>query len=331
MHTAILTTLVAESFHGVMRAHMQWFRRPILTVAGLAPVERFTRSNRLFTGLVARFVAGESLDQALPRVQEAAASGISATLDELGENVSSEVEAMRAVETFTRSLRVLAENKLEPNISIKLTMLGLALSDDIAINNARTILDVAREVGGFVRIDMEGSAYVDSTMTIFERLHESYPGEVGIVIQSYLYRARSDVERMIERRARVRLVKGAYSEPATIAFSSPIDRDDNYLRLMYLLLERGNYPAIATHDTALIDAAKAFVRDHDIPYDRFEFQMLYGVRRDQQLELAKAGFRMRIYVPFGTEWYPYFTRRIAERPANAVFVLRQFFDRKQVH
>jgi proline dehydrogenase len=308
---------------------MQWFRRPILTVAGLAPVERFTRSNRLFTGLVARFVAGESLEEALPKVQDAAASGIMATLDELGENVSTEVEATNAVQTFTRSLRVLAENRLEPNISIKLTMLGLDLSDDNAIANAKTILAVAREVGGFVRIDMEGSAYVERTMAIFEQLHDSYPAEVGIVIQSYLYRARADIERMIDRQARVRLVKGAYSEPATIAFSSAIDRDDNYLRLMYLLLEKGNYPAIATHDTALIDAAKAFVRDHDIPDDRFEFQMLYGVRRDLQLELARAGYRMRVYVPFGTEWYPYFTRRIAERPANAVFVLRQFFDRKQ--
>jgi proline dehydrogenase len=308
---------------------MQWYRRPILAIADRKVVERFTRTNRHISSLVDRFVAGENLETALPQVQALAAAGITATLDQLGENVSSETQARDAVETFSCTLRTLAQNGLEPNISIKLTMLGLDLSDQIAETNAGAILEVARSVNGFVRIDMESSAYVERTMQIFARLHEAWPDEVGIVIQSYLYRARADIEQMIERRARVRLVKGAYSEPSSVAFPSAVDRDDNYLRMMYLLLEKGRYPAIATHDLALINSVRQYVADHHIPVDSFEFQMLYGVRRDLQTSLVNDGYRMRVYVPFGTEWYPYFTRRIAERPANAMFVLRQFFDRKQ--
>ena len=306
---------------------MQWFRRPVLAVAGLSRVERFTRSNKLIRNLVNRFVAGENLDDVLPKVNELAAIGITATLDELGENVHSPAEARAAVETFIESLRTLAGRNLEPNISIKLTMLGLDLDDDVALENSRAILTVAREIAGFVRIDMEGSVYVDRTMALFGQLHDEFPDQVGIVIQSYLYRARTDLEAMIARGARVRLVKGAYSEPSEIAFPDASDIDDNYLRLMYLLLEHGNYPAIATHDLALINAARSFAADHAIAPDRFEFQMLFGVRRDLQRSLAEDGYRMRVYVPFGTEWYPYFTRRIAERPANALFVLRQFADR----
>jgi proline dehydrogenase len=307
---------------------MQWFRRPILSIAERSAVERFTRSNRLIKQhLVDRFVAGESLEAALPKVIELSRLDITATLDQLGENVNSVEEARAAVETFTTSLSALAAHNLEPNISVKLTMLGLDLGDEVAQANLSRILDVAREVSGFVRIDMEGSAYVDRTLAIFERAHDAYPENVGIVIQAYLYRSRADIERMIERRARVRLVKGAYAEPSSIAFPENKDIDDTYLRLMYLLLERGNYPAIATHDMKLIEAARQFARDHVIALDRFEFQMLYGVRRDAQAALVADGYRMRVYVPFGTQWYPYFTRRIAERPANAFFVLRQVVDR----
>jgi proline dehydrogenase len=306
---------------------MHVFRRPVLAVAGRPSVERFTRSNRLVKGLVDRFVAGDDLAAALPNVQQLADEGIAATLDELGENVSSQEEVDAAVGTFTETLRTLAAHNLEPNISVKLTMLGLDLGEEVAFASTSKILDVANSVDGFVRIDMEGSAYVEQTMDLFERLHDSWPANVGIVIQTYLYRARADVERMIERQARVRLVKGAYAEPATIAYPDKKDIDDNYLRLMYLLLEKGNFPAIATHDTALINAAKAFIGDHSLPQDGFEFQMLYGVRKDLQKSLVEEGYRMRVYVPFGTEWYPYFTRRIAERPSNALFVLRQFLDR----
>ena len=307
---------------------MQWFRGPILTVANLGPVERFSRSNLLVRNVVNRFVAGEDLESALPKVAELAEHGITATLDELGENCESVEEAQRAVETFIRSLRTLAERSLEPNISIKLTMLGLDLGDDIALECTLRILAVARDVSGFVRIDMEGSDYVDRTMAIFEQLHDAYPDEVGIVIQSYLFRARADVERMISRNARVRLVKGAYSEPSSVAFPDMSDIDDNYLRLMYLLIKQGRYPAIATHDQSLIKAAQEFARTHDIAPERFEFQMLYGVRRDLQTSLVKDGYRMRVYVPFGRQWFPYFMRRLGERPENVTFVLKALLSEK---
>ena len=185
------------------------------------------------------------------------------------------------------------------------------------------ILEAARAVKGFVRIDMEGSAYAARTMQIFEAIHDRYPDEVGIVIQSYLHRARTDTERMIERRARVRLVKGAYAEPESVAYQQKSQIDLNYQWLMELLLEKGNYPAIATHDPELIEATKRFASHRNIGSDRYEFQMLYGVRRDEQQALVDQGYRMRVYVPYGTAWYPYFSRRIAERPANAIFVLRQ--------
>jgi proline dehydrogenase len=303
---------------------MQWYRRPVLAIAERDAVERFTRSSAITRKLVNRFVAGETLDEALPKVQGLSRLGITATLDQLGENVSSVEEATAAVVAFMNTLRELKTRNLEPNISIKLTMLGLDLGDEIALANTLAILEVAREIGGFVRIDMEGSAYTNRTMEIFESAHDQFPDEVGIVIQTYLHRARTDVERMIERNARVRLVKGAYSEPSTVAYSSADDTDDNYCRLMHLLLEHGRYPALATHDPALIADASQFTAQKGIEPDSFEFQMLYGVRRDAQTGLVAEGYRMRVYVPFGTEWYPYFTRRIAERPANALFVLRQF-------
>ena len=303
---------------------MQWFRRPVLAIAERDAVERAARSSRLTRKLVDRFVAGESLDEALPKVLGLSRLGITATLDQLGENVATADEAAAAVSSFTSTLRELSALRLEPNISIKLTMLGLDLGDEIALANTRAILDVAREVSGFVRIDMEGSDYTERTMALFEAMHDQFPDEVGIVIQTYLFRARADVERMIERNARVRLVKGAYSEPPNVAYSSTDDADDNYCRLMKLLLEHGRFPAIATHDPKLIAEARRFAEQHGIAPDRYEFQMLYGVRRDAQIDLVSGGYRMRVYVPFGTEWYPYFTRRIAERPANALFVLRQF-------
>jgi proline dehydrogenase len=290
-------------------------------------VKRVFERNRAARALVDRFVAGETLDTALVPTRELAAQGITATLDLLGENVATEAEASRAVQGYIEILRRAHEAGLEPNISLKLTMLGLDLDDDVAMRCIEPILDAAREVGGFVRIDMEGSAYTSRTMEIFGALHDRYPDEVGIVIQTYLRRAAADVEAMIQRGARVRLVKGAYAEPESVAFQSRREIDENFIRLMQRLLVDGRYPAIATHDPTLIDATIAFSRERGIAPHRFEFQMLYGVRRSEQRRLRQEGYRMRVYVPFGTEWYPYFTRRIAERPANAIFVLRQFADR----
>jgi proline dehydrogenase len=306
---------------------MSLFRGPVLAIADRPVVEKFVRGNRVMGKLVERFVAGEDVETALDAMQPAIEKGIRLTLDELGENVSTTAEATAAVESYTRILRRMAERGIEPNISIKLTMLGLDLGDDITHAHVRPILETAREVNGFVRIDMEGSLYTERTMRLFETFHDEFPDEVGIVIQSMLKRSDADVERMIARKARVRLVKGAYAEPDSIAFQETSRIDANYRQLMERLLADGRYPAIATHDPNLIEAAKAFTRRRGIESDGWEFQMLYGVRRDEQMNLFNEGYRMRIYVPYGPQWYPYFTRRIAERPANALFVLRQFFSK----
>ncbi len=305
----------------------QILRRPMLALADNRTVEGLMRRNGFSKGLVRRFVAGEDLETALEAVRGIAAQGMTATLDQLGENVATVQEAQAAVSSYVTILRRMAAAGLEPNISVKLTMLGLDLGDDLARENMIPILEAAREVGGFVRIDMEGSAYTERTIAITETLHDRFPDQVGTVIQSYLKRSADDVERMIDRRARVRLVKGAYAEPPTVAFQDHREVDAAYERLMRRLLDAGRYPAIATHDPALIRTAREHVARQGITSDRWEFQMLYGVRRDEQAALTAAGFRMRVYVPYGTQWYPYFTRRIAERPANAIFVLRQLVSR----
>lgn len=306
---------------------MNVLRRVVLGVADVSVVRRFFAGNALARALVDRFVAGETLEAAMEVTRSISEQGLRVTLDQLGENVTTVAEATNAVETYASILREMHAAGIEPNISVKLTMLGLDLGDEVARDNMRPILDTAREVNGFVRIDMEGSPYADRTMRIFSQLHDQYPVEVGIVIQAYLYRAAHDVANMIDRNARVRLVKGAYAEPATVAYQAKKDIDDNFVRLMKQLLEKGRFPAIATHDPAIIEATITFARENDIAPDRFEFQMLYGVRRAEQTRLKAEGWGMRVYVPYGTEWYPYFTRRIAERPTNAFFVLRQLFDR----
>ena len=302
---------------------MSIMRRSILAVSDNGLVSNFFQTSSLARSLVNRFVAGETLETAIAEVEALQERGITSTLDLLGENVSSAEASQDAVATYQTMLRTLKAAGLEPNASVKLTMLGLDFGADVATENMVAILDVAREVGGFVRIDMEGSAYTDTTMQIFEALHDRFPAEVGIVIQTYLHRAEQDVRQMIQRGARVRLVKGAYAEPPAVAFQDKLKIDENYARLTRLLLKEGNYPAIATHDMDLVRGAIEYANREGIPGSRFEFQMLYGVRRDQQQMLVNDGWGMRVYVAYGTEWYPYFTRRIAERPANAFFVLRQ--------
>ncbi|MGI8485938.1 MAG: proline dehydrogenase family protein [Thermomicrobiales bacterium] len=280
---------------------MSVMRRTVLAVAENSAVNRFFKSNRLARDLVTRFVAGESLEEGLAASRELALRGIATTLDQLGENVSTAEEATAAVSSYVDILRQMRDCELEPNISVKLTMLGLDLGVQLAEDNMVKVLDVAQEVSGFVRIDMEGSAYTAVTMETFERLFARYPQQVGIVIQSYLRRAEADIKRMIELGARVRLVKGAYAEPEDVAFISREETDQNYIHLMRLLLDGGNFPAIATHDPALIEATQQYARGRVIPLDRFEFQMLYGVRRDEQQKLVDDGYRMRVYVPYGTE------------------------------
>jgi proline dehydrogenase len=289
---------------------------------------RLILSTPLTRAMAWRFVAGEDVDAALAAVRALAARGVMATLDHLGENVSSEAEAVAATDASIGLLRRIEAAGLKSHVSIKLTQLGLDLGDDFCEAQVRRVLDCAREYGNFVRIDMEGSAYTQRTLDLFYRLRRDYdPDTVGIVLQSYLYRTTADVEQAIASGSRVRLVKGAYNEPPEIAYPKKEQVDRAYRIQMEMLLARGRYPAIATQDERLIGRAQGFAAAEGIAERRFEFQMLYGVRRDLQYRLASEGYNVRCYVPYGTQWYPYFMRRLAERPANVVFLLGQLLRR----
>jgi proline dehydrogenase len=276
--------------------------------------------NPLFRSMARRFVAGETLPEAISTALEINARGMAVTLDHLGENVESRQAAEAAAGDYCRMLQEIAAAGARCNVSLKLTHMGLDLGREVAVGNVRRVIEEAAQFDNFVRIDMEGSEYVDRTLDLFFELFEVHKN-VGTVIQSYLYRSEADLERLIEAGARVRLVKGAYLEPPDVAFQAKAEVDANYVRLMRMLLSRGNYPAIATHDATVIAATREYARDHDIDRARFEVQMLYGIRRDLQTALVRDGYNMRVYVPFGTEWYPYLMRRMAERPANLMFVL----------
>lgn len=268
-----------------------------------------------------RFVAGEKLDEAIQVVRELNSKNISASLDLLGESVSDEQEAGRARDEVIETLNRIGETGVNANVSVKLTQMGLDLSEDVCAVNMRKVLERARELNIFVRLDMEGSPYTEKTLRLFsERLHPEFGDLTGVVIQSYMRRASADVEKLIEMRGRVRLCKGAYAEPPDIAFQSRQEVSDSFASLMKRLVSAGNYPGIATHDEELIKRTIEYAKEEDISPDRFEFQMLYGVRRDLHESLRNDGFNMRVYVPFGTQWYPYLMRRLAERPANLAFI-----------
>lgn len=274
-----------------------------------------------------RFVAGETLDEAIQVIRELNGRGLLVTLDHLGENVVSRQDAEQATETYFHIFDEIDRTSVDANVSLKLTQLGLDLGDDVAYKNLRQIVERAGQYGNFVRIDMEGSAYTQRTLDIYDRLRDAGLDNVGVVIQSYLYQSEADLERLIERGVKVRLCKGAYDEPPEIAFPKKSDVDRNFVRLTQLLFspaahERGVVPAIATHDEKMIAAAKEAVQRSSSAPEEFEFQMLYGVRNELQQCLADEGYRVRVYVPYGTEWYPYFMRRMAERPANVLFVAR---------
>ncbi|HEX9133685.1 MAG TPA: proline dehydrogenase family protein, partial [Ktedonobacteraceae bacterium] len=238
----------------------------------------------------------------------------------LGENVSHAKEAASAAQDYIAILDRIKQAGVDANISIKLTALGLDISQELCEQNVCRILEHAQQVPIFVRIDMEGSAYTEQTVDITLRMHKQYE-HVGTVIQSCMHGSKKDVEQLIAQGVRVRLVKGAYKEPKTVAFQQKSEVDHNFVRLMTLLIQRGNYPAIATHDEAIINATCKFARDHGISKSAFEFQMLYGIRRDLQEKLVSQGYNMRIYVPYGSQWYPYLMRRMAERPANMLFIM----------
>jgi proline dehydrogenase len=281
----------------------------------------FIRTNRLASKVASRFVAGDTLDTAVAAVRELNAKGIAATLDLLGESVRTQEEASAAVAGAVSILdRIGAERPLA-NLSVKLTQLGFDLDPAAFAANIRRILDRAKALGILVRIDMEGSAHTQRTLDLFEKeLHPAYGEGVGIVIQSYLRRSAADVARLIGAKAKVRLCKGAYLEPATIAFHAKREIDASFVQLTQRLLQSGQYHGIATHDAAIIDQVKRFAKEQGIGPERFEFQMLFGIRRDLQQALRAEGYNVRVYVPFGTYWYPYFMRRLAESPSTLFFI-----------
>ena len=269
-----------------------------------------------------RFIAGESVEEAIQAARAIEAQGFLLTLDYLGESVRTLDEADAATREYLRILDVIVAANVERNVSLKLTQLGLDVDRATCVDNLRRILEPAQRHGFFVRIDMENSPYTEVTLEIVETLWQQQYRNVGVVLQSYLYRSAADAARMTALGVRIRLVKGAYKEPKQVAWQQKSDVDGEYVRLMKYLLDQGIYPAIATHDPAIIESTLVYARERQIASDRFEFQMLYGVRRDLQRLLVARGYRMRVYVPFGRQWFPYFMRRLGERPANVAFVLK---------
>jgi proline dehydrogenase len=269
-------------------------------------------------------VAGLEVEDALRAAEMLNNFGMTATLDFLGESVTTEAEAQAAAEVYHRLLDAIASKKLSANISVKLTSVGLDISPDLAYTIAAGLTEHCRATSNFLRIDMEGSNHTQVTLDLVRHLHarEEYRGHIGIVIQSYLYRSEADIQQLVEDGIRVRLCKGAYQEPPSVAFPNKTDVDTNYVRLSGILLSSPVYHGLATHDEAMIEAAKNYARNKGVAPDQFEFQMLYGVRRDLQRRLIREGYNVRVYIPFGREWYPYFMRRLAERPANVFFLLK---------
>jgi proline dehydrogenase len=290
-------------------------------------LRRFCEQTRFGRRMSSRFVAGMEIGDALRVAEALNHQGMLVTLDSLGESVSSEIEAHGAAEIYHQLLDWIGAHKLNANISVKLTQMGLELAPELAEKIAESLAVHAKSTGNFVRIDMEDSSLTQVTLDIVRRLHArpELRDTIGIVIQAYLYRSQADIEQLLAEGIRVRLCTGAYKEPPEVAFPAKADVDKNYIELSKLLLQSPIYHGLATHDEAMVAAAKAFAREHGIEPARFEFQMLYGVRRDLQRSLVREGYNVRVYVPFGREWYPYFMRRLAERPANVLFLAKNFF------
>lgn len=303
-------------------------RNLMLKIADSPRLVGYLSRTGMKTGFARRFVAGETLDEALEVVRELNGQGLKATLDFLGEGVRDESEAERAAQEYVHLLHVIRDSGVDSGISIKLTQLGLDIGREVCGRHLKAILNCAREVGNFVRIDMESSAYTEDTVELFAEHFKIYgPKHVGIVIQSYLYRSQKDIERLSQLGCSVRLCKGAYKEPPEVAFPKKSEVDTSFIHLLEVLLSSDCYTAIATHDSRMIDHARQFIDEHQIADSRYEFQMLYGTRREYQLEIRQQGYRMRVYVPFGTQWAPYFIRRLAERPANVFFVLKNLLKK----
>jgi proline dehydrogenase len=274
-----------------------------------------------------RFVAGMQVDDVLRATRAVNELGMSVSVDNLGENVTNAEEAKHSAALYHQLLDRITEEKLNANVSMKLTHMGLDVDEQLAYGIATSLVEHAARVKSFVRVDMEGSPYTQRTLDFVHKLHAEpqNKGAVGAVIQAYLHRSEKDIEDLLAEKIRIRLCKGAYKEPTEIAFQKKSDVDANYVKLMKMLLKSGVYHGIATHDEKMIEATKQFATEEKIARDAFEFQMLYGIRRDLQQQLVKDGWRMRVYIPFGSEWYPYFMRRLAERPANVFFIAKNLF------
>ena len=296
-------------------------RSTLLYLSKSGRLKTFLTSFNSFNNITRRFVAGEELGQAIDAIRGLNRKKITASFDHLGESIASEHETREEVREYLQILDRINETGIDSNVSVKLTQLGLDVSPELCYENTVTIVRAAAKLGNFVRIDMEDSTKTEGTLAIFRRLRQEYDN-VGIVIQSYLYRSEKDLEELLKLGARVRLCKGAYNEPPSAAFPSKKQVDANYISLMKTLLASGSYHGIATHDEKMIEATRSFAAGSGISKAAFEFQMLYGIRRDLQDWLVAEGYRVRVYVPYGKYWYPYFMRRLAERPANVWFVVR---------
>jgi len=301
-------------------------RALLLELAKSSWLCRWITSNGVTRGMAYRFVPGEEIGPAIDAVRACNHAGMTASLDHLGENVVTREDAERARTSYIEALDRIAADGVDSNVSLKLTHIGLDLDGEFCAEQLRIILRRAEELGNFVRVDMEGSAYTDRTLRMVKQARAE-TAAVGTVIQAYLYRSEEDIRALLAIGCRIRLVKGAYKEPAQIAFPRKKDVDANFIKLMKILLASGIYHALATHDPRMIEAATRFVAEQNISKDQFEFQMLYGIRTDLQSRLVQQGYRVRVYIPFGRDWFPYFMRRLAERPANLLFFARNFLRR----
>jgi proline dehydrogenase len=298
-------------------------RNALLYLSRQEGLKDFATRFRPFKKMTTRFVAGENIEEAVAAIRDINARGAGASFDHLNESVTSREETEAEVREYQNILARIDETGINSNVSIKLTQFGLDIDHELAYTNARAVVEDAARRGNFVRVDMEGSNVTQVTIDIFKRLRAEFGlNDVGIVMQSYLRRTVDDVKELLKIPARIRICKGAYNEPPEVAFPDKKDVDDNYVRIMRMLLASGTYHGIATHDPKMIEATQQFAAREGISKEAFEFQMLYGVRRDLQIGLARDGYRMRVYVPYGKHWYPYFMRRLAERPANVWFVLK---------
>lgn len=299
-------------------------RSTFIALSQNRPLRRFAESSRMGRKMSGRFVAGMHVTDVLNAAEALNREGITASLDSLGENVYTEQEARHSADIYHQLLDAIQHRRLQANVSVKLTQMGMDVDPTLARNITEELVDHAAAADTFVRVDMEGTDYTQATVDMTRQIHAMlhHAGRVGTVMQSYLYRCENDIRALLADGIRIRLCKGAYQEPPSLAFPAKKDVDANYIKLMKILLTSGVYHGMATHDESIIREIRNFVKQQGIDRSSFEFQMLYGVRRDLQHSLVKEGYNLRVYIPFGTEWYPYFMRRLAERPANVLFLAK---------